>query len=273
MATIATSPAAKSNSAPVRGLLGLISLAILLFLAAPWSFQHKVHAALHGLCAQRPSHTYNMGSNPLPYDARMNGIYLGAIVTMAVLITVGAHRNALPPTWSRCLVLLGFGAIMAADGFNSLLADLEMWHPYETRNWMRLVTGMAAGMTLGVALVFLMGTTLWRRRVPNRETLASWQWLVPIAAILGILAALVWSGWGWLYIPMTLALIGSTVTVLTALGLVLITILRRQDYSFESFWTIGSTATWAVVFAAVAMAALAIGRTVLERSIGGLPPV
>jgi uncharacterized membrane protein len=273
MATIASGPAATSRIFPMRGLFALTGLAILLFLAAPWSFEHKVHAALHGLCAQRASHTYSMGGSLLPYDARMNGIYLGAVATMGVLIVAGAHRNALAPTLSRCIVLLGFGAVMAADGFNSLLDDLQMPHPYETRNWMRLVTGMAAGITLGVALTFLIGTTLWKRRVLDQQTLSAWRPLVPIASLLAISAALVWSGWDWMYVPMTFLLIGSTLVVLAALGLVLITILRRQDYSFDSFESLGATATWAVVFAGVAMAALAIGRTVLERSMGGVPPV
>lgn len=256
-----------------RGPVVLLLFAGLLFLAAPWPFQHKVHAALHGLCAQRPSHTYLMGGTALPYDARMNGIYLGAFVTIVALLWTGAHRNALPPSWSRSFVLLGFGAVMALDGFNSLLADLRLWHPYETTNWMRLVTGMAAGITLGVALVFLMGTTLWRRPVMERQTLQDWRVLVPITAVLAGFVAVVVSGAGWLYLPMVFLLIGATILVLACLGLVLITILMRRDYTFDSFAGLGSIATWAVVFAGVVMALLAIGRTVLERSIGGTPPV
>jgi hypothetical protein len=53
----------------------------------------------------------------------------------------------------------------------------------------------------------------------------------------------------------------------------LITILRRRDFTFESFESLGSTATWAVVFAGLAMALLAIGRTLLESSVAGPPPV
>src|SRR5262245_31628876 len=52
-------------------------LVVLLFLAAPWSLEHKAHAALHGLCAQRPSHSFTFGSSTLPFDARMTGIYGG----------------------------------------------------------------------------------------------------------------------------------------------------------------------------------------------------
>ena len=44
---------------------------MLAFLAAPWSLEHKAHAALHGLCAQTPSHTFLMGGRPLPFDARL----------------------------------------------------------------------------------------------------------------------------------------------------------------------------------------------------------
>lgn len=181
-----------------------------------------------------------MGGTALPYDARMNGIYLGALVTIVwhccgpVLTEMLCHRD-----WSRSFVLLGFGAVMALDGFNSLLADLQLWHPYETTNWMRLVTGMAAGITLGVALVFLMGTTLWRRPVMDRQTLQDWRVLVPITAVLAGFVALVVSGVGWLYLPMVFLLIGATILVLACLGLVLITILMRRDYTFDSFAGLG----------------------------------
>jgi uncharacterized membrane protein len=273
MATVATDRSNYESRGPYRALIAIGGLAILLFLAAPWSFPHKVHAALHGLCAQRPSHTYSFGGTLLPYDARMNGIYLGALITLIVLVANGAHRNALAPTWSRVIVLGVFGGVMVADGLNSFLEDMQLPHPYKTQNWMRLITGMLAGITLGVALTFLMGTTLWRRPSLTEQTLADWRWLAPIGVVLAGAALLVWSGWDWLYYPLAMVLIVATVLTLSMLGLVLITILRRRDFTFESFESLGSTATWAVVFAGLAMALLAIGRTLLESSVGGPPPV
>jgi hypothetical protein len=52
-----------SNRIPFRGasvahpLLLVPAMAVLIFLALPWSIEHKAHMALHGLCAQQPTHT------------------------------------------------------------------------------------------------------------------------------------------------------------------------------------------------------------------------
>jgi hypothetical protein len=41
-----------------------------LFLAYPAALDDKARAALHGLCAQRPSHSFAFDDRLLPFDAR-----------------------------------------------------------------------------------------------------------------------------------------------------------------------------------------------------------
>ena len=42
-----------------RHLLAIVAFFVAMaFLAAPWSFEQKAHAAMHGLCAQTPSHSF-----------------------------------------------------------------------------------------------------------------------------------------------------------------------------------------------------------------------
>ena len=52
-------------------------LAVAAFIALPGAVDEKTQQALHGLCAQRPSHSYWLGDARLPFDARMTGIYGG----------------------------------------------------------------------------------------------------------------------------------------------------------------------------------------------------
>ena len=95
-----------SNRIPLRSPAGDTAahsgplLITLVFLALPWSIEHKAHLALHGLCAQRPSHTYTFNGRLLPFDARMTGIYSGFLVTTSVLF---AERRA--PVVPSTLVL------------------------------------------------------------------------------------------------------------------------------------------------------------------------
>src|SRR4051794_272811 len=91
--------ATASEPAYRRYLLALtIGLISLLFLAAPWPFAQKAHAVFHGLCAQRPSHTLTFGGQPLPFDARMTGIYAGFLSTGVYLAFMGRYRASRVPS-------------------------------------------------------------------------------------------------------------------------------------------------------------------------------
>ena len=168
---------------------------LLLFLAAPWPLEHKAHAALHGLCAQRPSHSLSFDGRTLPFDARMTGIY-GGFLTAAIYLT--ARRRYLAarlPTWPVMATLALFVAVLAVDGFNSLLLDLGHWHPYGPDNRLRLFTGLTTGTTLAVVMAYVAAISLWRRprldqRVVQARDLAS------IAVCMAPVAALALSGAG-----------------------------------------------------------------------------
>ena len=71
---------------------GLLAVSVAGFLLAPWSIEVKSIAILHGLCAQRPSHSFWFGSDRLPFDSRMTGIYGGFLVTQLYLLARGRFR-------------------------------------------------------------------------------------------------------------------------------------------------------------------------------------
>ena len=243
-------------------------LGVLVFLALPWSLEHKAHVILHGLCAQRPSHTYYFGDRPLPFDARMTGIYLGSLAMMVVLFRAGAYRWCRSPSPSRIVALLALGGAMAADGFNSLLKDLRLPYPYEPRNWLRVVTGAGAGVVLAVALCFLLSVTLWRNVDTTRQTLESW-WLLPrSAAITAPLLLLATTGVEVLYALVVLSLILAALATLSTLALVVIVVLRGMEYRFTSPGQVEPIVVPAVALALMLMLALSVGRTVLERFTG-----
>ena len=246
--------------------------AVALFLAAPWPFEHKAHAALHGLCAQRPSHSLQLGDRLLPFDARMTGIYGGCLVAACYLAARGRFRAfRLPPT--SVLAALGcFVVAMAADGLNSLLLDLGLWHPYAPDNRLRLVTGLLAGTTLAVVLCYVLATTIWRQgrwEQPVVTGLGELLFLTALQVPFG-LAAL--SGIGALYVPMTMFLLLAAAAVVAALMLVVLLLLRRADGSFAEVAQLSPPGALALVLALAVMGAIAGGRFLLER-LADAPPL
>ena len=99
---IAVDPTQTEESRYRRALFPIVAgIALLAFLAAPWPLGVKAHALLHGLCAQRPSHTFTFGGRELPFDARMTGIYAGFFFSAILLVARGRHRAGKLPHATR----------------------------------------------------------------------------------------------------------------------------------------------------------------------------
>jgi len=256
-----------------RYIVGLSGLFVLLiFLLAPWPFESKARAAMHGLCAQTPSHSFYFGDRALPFDGRMTGIYAGLLVTVIVLVLLGRHRAAGVPSPGTSAVLLLFGAAMAIDGFNSLLTDLGRWHPYMPSNEYRLLTGWMAGVGIGVVLVMLVGMTVWRRP-RTREPVVS-RWSIPIALVLPVIPMrmLIGTGAELVYYPLSFFLMASAVMAFTALVLVTVLMLRNKENQFEHFEQLQGTTMVSMFVAIAIILAIGGGRFWLE-AITHAPPL
>ena len=233
----------------------------------PGAFAHRAHLLLGGLCAQTPGHTFVLGDQPLPFDARMTGIYLGALLGFFALLVAGRARAARPPAIATWAILAGLVGAMGIDGTNSLLLDLGMWHPYAPENWLRVVTGTGAGVALAVVISFLAAATVWSPDAVEARPLVSARETIGLVAVgLVLVPPVAWAP-GWVFVPVTLLLMaGATLTVG---GMVLVSglIVTRQEGTFGSaaqlrpWW--GRVATGALV-AIVALASLrAMAETVL----------
>jgi len=214
--------------APIAALI-----AIGVFLAIPLPLSQKAHAFLHGICAQRPSHTLALGDGLLPFDARMTGIYAGFLSALVVLIATGRHRHAGLPSVGAGLILLALVGTMAVDGFNSLFTDVGLATPYVPDNRLRVLTGAAAGVGLATMLTMLMGMTLWRRpRLSRRVVSRWWEPLGLYVAALPLMLILA-TGWQRLLAPLTLLLMTSAVLAFSGLAMVTVLLLTGRENRFD----------------------------------------
>jgi len=249
-------------------LPGVALLVVLGFLLVPGSLEHKAHLALHGLCAQRPSHSFLLGGQTLPFDARMTGIYGGFAAAFGYLLARGRLRAFRLPPRSVLVVLAGFVALMAFDGINSLLVDLRLPHPYPPDNRLRLLTGLLTGTALAVILCFLLASTLWRQGDWQRATVERPRELLLIGLLQLPVAGVVVSGLGLVYAPLTVLLLASATAVVAAMALVVLLLLRRADRTFAGYADLQLAGAVALILGIAAMAALAGGRLWLERAFG-----
>lgn len=248
---------------------GLLAISLGALLLAPWSIEAKSIAVLHGLCAQRPSHSFWFGPDRLPFDARMTGIYGAFLITQAYLLVRGRWRaGGVPSLWILSVFLI-FVVVMGLDGLNSTLDDVRLLTVYPPSNLLRFVTGAFTGTTLAVFLWLLTSNILWaadrQRRDPvigRAHELALMA--VPVAAF----GALAMSGWRPVYSILAVLLVLSAVVVIFELAMCFVQISRKRENSAVSIQDLAQAAVWSLLAAYIFMAAIAGTRFWMEAALG-----
>lgn len=259
-----TVPAA--TGAGIWTFAATLAVAVLGFVLAPWPVAVKFQAALHGLCAQRPSHSFTFGDLALPFDARMTGIYGGALVTAVYLAARGRWRSVGLPRRSILIVLGTLIATMGLDGVNSTLQDFGLPFAYEPDNRLRLATGLGAGLVLVIGLLYVVSGTLWAK--PARGAALHLNDILPLALLQGGLFAVVVSGAAWLYIPLSAMLLASAIGVVLLLALSLTVLVVGRDNRIGAIRELGYLPSVALLLAALVVGSLAGARFLLEHLVG-----
>lgn len=243
-------------------LLGIVALVLV-----PGGFAEKSRIVLHGLCAQTPGHTYEFGGMRLPFDARMTGIYSGAIMALTYLAVRGRLLAGELPKPRYLVLLASFALLMAADGFNSLFTDIGWWHPWESTNVFRVITGYGMGVAMAVALVWLLAGTVFQiaRRETTVRSVGDLGWCVaPLPLLLVVLNL----DWPWLHPLFATFLMLSAWVVLGMLALVTVLLATKVDERIVRVRQLHVPGTIGLVVGLGIMLALAFGRSWLERTLG-----
>jgi uncharacterized membrane protein len=247
---------------------GFAILALIVFLIAPGTVASKAHILLHGLCAQRPSHSLQFGGSTLPMDARMTGIYLGAAVTLIWLTAARRLRGTRTPSRPIIIFLASFVLALAVDGFNALLVDLQLPTIYQPSNLLRLTTGVLAGIVLGLALGHLFACSVWAHG--NRAqavVMEPVELLVPIGAS-AVIAMLSLSALPVLYAPFAVSLVVAAVGVFWLLAIVVVALVTGKGWSYQTWNDLAPLALTSFIAAIAIVGALAGLRFAAEQLFG-----
>ncbi|MDI6901213.1 MAG: DUF2085 domain-containing protein [Anaerosomatales bacterium] len=187
----------------------------------------------YGLCHQLPERSFFAGGYQLPVCARDTGIYIGFVVSLAIVALL--HRGRRPSGFPRPL-LLGIAflmvAAMAADGFTSY-ASLR-----DTSNDLRLMTGLLAGYALAVAVVPILNGQFWER-ASDEPPLNRWPLLAAwLLSILPVFAVVRWVlPFAGIVYPVLLSVaIVATFTVINLVVICLIPRFERAATTLVSAW-------------------------------------
>jgi predicted membrane protein DUF2085 len=118
-------------------------------------------AIVFGLCPQRASHSLFLGGQQMPIEARMAGMFGGFVIAAAYGWAAGRGRAMRLPGRAMTLLLVGFIALMGADGVNAFLFDLRLPHLYAPNILLRLGTGLLTGAAFAGLVIPAFNSTVW----------------------------------------------------------------------------------------------------------------
>ncbi len=246
---------------------GLLAVSVATFFIAPWSIEAKSIAILHGLCAQRPSHSFWFGSDRLPFGSRMTGIYGGFLITQLYLLGRGRFRTGGVPSLTILTVLSLFIVAMGIDGINSTLDDVQLLTIYHPNNVLRFVTGALTGTTLAVFLWLLTINILWHvDKQSPKKVMDGVGDLASVAVPIALFGVLATSGWLPAYAIIAIFLMFSAVLVIFELAICLLLLVRRRESSARSMRDLSSSAFGALVAAYLFIFIMAGLRFLMEAT-------
>lgn len=244
--------------------LGLLAVLVLLPGA---SVLDRLRWLDSGICAQLPTHSFYPGGERLPLCARNTGIYLGFIVTLITLYSIGRGRAQQIPPWPIVIVLASGIAALAVDGLNSFALDLGLPHLYQPHNLLRLATGLVTGLGLASLALPILNQLFWR--VYNEQrSIPSWHILLFfIPALILCFFAVASQNVLFLY-PLALLSTAGFLTALGSVNMIFIIVISRRSETFERFQQIVPFFGLALLFAIGEMLALAQLKLALLQALG-----
>ncbi len=216
-------------------LAGGLGVIVAIWFIAPGGLLDKADRVGYAVCHQIPIRTPFFDGRPLPLCARCSGQFLGALGGLALLIALGRGRAGRLPPRPVIVVLLGFIAAWAVDGFNSYLTLFPgAPHLYEPHNILRTTTGAMQGVALiSLALPFF-NVTLWAQPSP-RPTIANLREVAALLLLIGLIVAAVGSEWAPLLYPLALLSAAGTLMMLALVMTMLVTLALRRDGRAEGW--------------------------------------
>ncbi|RMG93192.1 MAG: DUF2085 domain-containing protein [Chloroflexi bacterium] len=225
----------------------------------------------YAVCHRITSRSFILNGRQLPLCARCTGIYLGVALVFLIFWLSGRLRWSELPRLPILLAMLGFIGVMGIDGINSYLHFFpNAPHLYTPRNWLRLVTGMGAGLTMGTLVMPALAQTLWQQPV-YRAPVGSWSELGGLAAVGGAGVLLVLSNQPVVLYVLAFVSVAGIVLILTAINCILLLVLLRRDAQMSRWRETAVPLTFSLLLTLTQLLTISFIRYTLTGTLAGFP--
>jgi uncharacterized membrane protein len=226
-----------------------------------------LRALLYGVSAQRPSHSVFLGGEQLPLEARMGGIFLGFLCALAVVAVLGRLRAGQPPHGTLALACWALIALTGLDGLNAFLSDGNLPHLYSPNTALRLLTGLGAGLAVGLLAIPVVAGVVWSRPT-DEASIEDPVELVGALAVVGLVCALILVGISALLWPIALAMLAGVFVAFGTANLYVIVLATGRAQQANTFVDLRQGLVGSLGLALVELAGLSALRSFLIATFG-----
>lgn len=224
-----------------------------------------------GICHRITGRSFMIYGRQLPLCARCTGIYLGIVLAFLVLFLAGRGRRVDMPRMSILLGMLALVALMGVDGVNSYTHFFPNFpHIYEPQNWLRLATGMGAGLAMGIFVFPALAQTLWQDQ-EYKPILNNLGELILLLCLAVITVLLVLSNQSAILYVLALVSAGGVLLILTAINVVMMLTLLKRDGRMMRWRETAVPLTIALIIAIAQVSFVTLVRLNLTGTTAGFP--
>lgn len=197
----------------------------------------------------------------------MGGIFLGFLCAVALLAVLGRLRASQTPSGSLALACWVLVALTGLDGLNAFLFDGNLPHLYAPNTALRLLTGLGAGLGIGVMALPVVASVVWLRRA-DEPSIADPVELLAGLALAGLPGGLILTGVGILLWPIALAMLAAVLVAFGVANLYLIVLATGRVRQATSMATLRGGLVSSFGLSLLELGGLAALRTVLATQFG-----
>lgn len=225
----------------------------------------------YAICHRLTDRSFVINGRQFPLCARCSGMYLGAFIVFLVLWLAGRLRHSQLPPFPILLTLVAFVGLMGLDGVNSYLHFFpNAPHLYQPRNWLRLITGVGTGLTMGLITLPILAQTLWRKPLWQAPA-GTFRDLLELVVVAGTAVLLLLSNQPAILYVLALVSTAGLLLIVTALNTVVALIVLRRDGQAEQWSETAVPLLIGLILSLLELSAISLVRWHFTGTMTGLP--
>ena len=214
-------------------LVFVIALVTIWWVYTPPEIDGKTRAVGYSVCHQIESHSIAFDNKILPLCARCTGMFLGTLVSLAVLSR--RKKASGSPSKGLIAILVIFVLAFIVDGLNSMMGLFPVIPQlYTPGNLLRLVTGLMMGMVIANLLVVLWQQTWWKDS-DSKPVLADWKHFLLMVAANALVGLMIWLRISFVYYPITIFSTAAIILLLSMIYSLIWIIIFKKENTFERY--------------------------------------